>query len=93
MIYPPESVAEAILYAAEHPKRDMHVGGQAKLWAILGNVAPCLTDKIAEAIMFRGQQSVDRPSKPQDDMHSTNRVTAWKGADGTKVISVQEVTT
>ncbi len=36
MIYPPEAVAEAILYAAEHPKRDMFVGLQAKLLAILG---------------------------------------------------------
>lgn len=67
MIYPPESVAEAILFAAEHPKRDMYVGGQAKLWAMMGNVAPRLTDKIAEAIMYRGQQSVDRPSKPKED--------------------------
>ena len=67
MIYPPESVAEAVLYAAEHPKRDMYVGSQAKLWSIFGNAAPRLLDKIAEAIMLRGQQSAERPSRPRDD--------------------------
>ena len=36
MIYPPEAVAEAILYAAENPKRDLFVGSQAKIFAILG---------------------------------------------------------
>lgn len=28
MIYPPEAVAEAILYSAENRKRDMYVGSQ-----------------------------------------------------------------
>jgi short-subunit dehydrogenase len=36
MIYPPEAVAEAILWCAAHPKRDMFVGSQAKIAAILG---------------------------------------------------------
>lgn len=38
MIYPPEAVAEAILYAAEHPVRDVFVGGQAKFGAVFGAV-------------------------------------------------------
>ncbi len=57
MIYSPEAVAEAILYAAEHPKRDMFVGFQAKFLAILGAISPRLTDKLMEVWAFPSQQS------------------------------------
>lgn len=66
MIYPPEAVAEAILHTAAHPKRDMFVGSQARLGALFGNLVPRLTDKAFELIMFRGQQSHDRPSQPME---------------------------
>lgn len=66
MIYPPESVAEAILFAAEHPKRDMFVGSQAKIGAVLGAVAPRLTDKIMELVMYATQRS-SRPSRSRED--------------------------
>lgn len=62
MIYPPEAVAEAILWCAAHPKRDMYVGSQAKLAALFGNLAPRLTDKIMQRIMYSSQQSRDRVS-------------------------------
>jgi short-subunit dehydrogenase len=64
MIYPPEAVAEAILFAAEHPKRDLYVGSQAKLLLAAANVAP----KLVDAVMKRyGQwsQHSDRPSRPR----------------------------
>lgn len=66
MIYPPEAVAEAILYAAEHPKRDMYVGFQAKALAVLAGISPRLTDKLIELWAFPSQQS-DRPSRDRDD--------------------------
>ncbi len=66
MIYPPEAVAEAILYAAEHPKRDMFVGFQAKFLAVLGALSPRLTDKLMEIWAFPSQQS-DRPSRDRED--------------------------
>ena len=65
MIYPPEAVAEAILWCAAHPKRDMFVGAQAKFAAIIGAVAPRLSDRIMEVIMYTGQQS--RTRKSNDD--------------------------
>jgi NAD(P)-dependent dehydrogenase (short-subunit alcohol dehydrogenase family) len=65
MIYPPETVAEAILWCAAHPKRDMFVGAQAKFAAIIGAVAPRLSDRIMEVIMYTGQQS--RTRKSNDD--------------------------
>lgn len=55
--YAPEVVAETILYCAEHPVRDVFVGGGAKAVSMLGNLAPRLTDKIMEHTMFTAQQS------------------------------------
>ncbi|MFC3039985.1 SDR family oxidoreductase [Virgibacillus xinjiangensis] len=55
MIYPPDAIAEAILHAAEHPKRDMYVGSQAKIASLLGTLAPRLTDKVVEAYLSRTQ--------------------------------------
>lgn len=66
MIYPPEAVAEAILHTAEHPKRDMYVGFQAKWGAVIGGLAPRLTDKAMELTMFRTQQA-ERPSRSVED--------------------------
>jgi short-subunit dehydrogenase len=65
-IYPPESVAEAILYAAAHPKRDMFVGFQAKFFAVMGTFAPRLTDLIMEKWMFYSQVA-DRPSRSREE--------------------------
>lgn len=56
-IYAPEEVAEAILYCAQHPKREMFVGFQAKLFSVLGGISPRLTDKIMDVVM---------PSAPSD---------------------------
>jgi short chain dehydrogenase len=66
MIYPPEAVAEAILFSAAHPKRDMYVGFQAKALAVLGGIAPRLSDKLIEFWAFPSQQS-DRPSRDRED--------------------------
>lgn len=65
IIYPPQAVAEAILYTAAHPKRDMFVGFQAKFGAVLGHIAPRLTDKIMQMYMYDTQQA-DRPSRPRE---------------------------
>ena len=65
MIYPPEAVAEAILYAAENPKRDLFVGSQAKIFAILGRALPRFTDKLVEKVMYPTQH-LDRPSNPPE---------------------------
>jgi hypothetical protein len=37
-------VAEAILYAAEHPRRDVYAGGSAKLLSVLSKISPALVD-------------------------------------------------
>jgi short-subunit dehydrogenase len=63
-VYAPDLVAEAILHCAEHPERDLYVGGGGKMLAEAGHYMPRVTDKLIEATMFDFQKS-DRP-KPVD---------------------------
>ena len=62
-VYAPDLVAEAILHCAEHPERDLYVGGGGKALAAAGHYAPRLTDKMMEAMMFDMQKS-DRQKPP-----------------------------
>ncbi|WP_210116072.1 SDR family oxidoreductase [Hymenobacter wooponensis] len=63
MVYPPEAVAEAILFAAAHPKRDMYVGFQAKALTLAGHLAPRIMDKVMEALIYPTQLDPKRPSR------------------------------
>lgn len=56
-VYAPETVAEAILYCAENPTRDVFVGGGGKALSVMGTYAPATTDKVMEATMFSAQKS------------------------------------
>ena len=58
--YAPETVARAILSAAERPVRDVTVGAKDGAIAVLGGIAPRLTDKLMEASFF-DQQKGDAP--------------------------------
>ena len=65
-VYAPEVVAEAILHCAEHPERDVFVGGGGKALSALGQYAPRLADKVTE-IIVAPQQKTDRPARPLAD--------------------------
>jgi NAD(P)-dependent dehydrogenase (short-subunit alcohol dehydrogenase family) len=60
-VYAPEVVANAILRAAEHPVRDITIGGGGRFITALGTTLPRLTDFYMERAMFSSQRS-DRPS-------------------------------
>lgn len=59
-VYGPETVAKTILYAAQHPVRDMVVGGGGKAITTLGNLFPKITDRIMSATMPLLQRT-DKP--------------------------------
>ena len=65
-VYAPEVAAETILYCAEHPERDVFVGGGGKALSALGQYAPRLTDKVMENVMVEQQKS-DKPPRPRED--------------------------
>jgi short-subunit dehydrogenase len=60
-VYAPEVVANAILRAAEHPVRDITVGGGGRLLTAMGAALPRLTDFYMERSMFSSQRS-DAPA-------------------------------
>lgn len=60
-VYAPEPVAEAILYAAEHPVRDIYVGAAGRALSVGSFLTPRVTDKFMESMMSDSQQE-DHPS-------------------------------
>jgi hypothetical protein len=62
--YQPEAVAEAIAWAAEHPAREIVVGGAAKSTILLQRLSPSLSDwlQTVGGLGFKLQQS----SRPDD---------------------------
>ena len=66
-IYAPETVARAILDAAEHPQRDVLVGGAAKNLSQMGYYASSLTDAIMEKAFFPLQKKEGPPRRDAPD--------------------------
>ncbi|KQW87054.1 short-chain dehydrogenase [Massilia sp. Root418] len=60
-LYAPELVADAILYSAQHARRDVYVGGASRLMSLEAAHMPRLLDKFMNLVMFRQQQSA-RPA-------------------------------
>ncbi len=58
-VYAPEIVADAILSCAEHARRNLRVGGSAKLFTSIEKVAPGIADRMIMTA-FESQQS-DQP--------------------------------
>jgi short-subunit dehydrogenase len=61
-VYTPEVVAEAILFCAEHARRDVVVGGGGKMATSL-EAMPRIADRYMEVMMFE-QQKTDEPTRP-----------------------------
>lgn len=62
VVYDPELVARAILFAAENRKRELTVGGTGYMISKAGNLAPGLTDKVME-LFGRTVQITDKPPR------------------------------
>jgi len=70
-VYAPEVVAQAILHCAQHPARDVIVGGGGRALAEAGHHLPQLTDKWMTATMFERQKSgKPKPDNRRDSLHT-----------------------
>lgn len=56
-VYAPDLVADAILYAAEHPVRDIHVGTTSRVLSLLRNAPPQMLDSLMIAAGDRWQRT------------------------------------
>jgi short-subunit dehydrogenase len=67
--YPPSAVAEAIVWAAEHPTREIVVGGAAKGALLMRRLSPALVDRMMTlgGLAFRMQTS-NRPDDGFDNL-------------------------
>jgi short-subunit dehydrogenase len=68
-VYPPEEVAEAILYAAAHAKRDIFVGSASRIMSALGYRAPRTMDWISEHIMVPREFRDEPPRDPEGTLY------------------------
>lgn len=66
-VYAPEVVARAILRSAEHPERNILVGGGAKVFNTVERFAPRLGDRFKQATSFAAQRT-GHPSRQRDTL-------------------------
>ena len=67
--YAPEVVARAIVRAAERPQRDVTVGAKDGAIAVLGGIAPRLTDRLMEAAFFDQQKGGPVDDSTEGTLH------------------------
>jgi short-subunit dehydrogenase len=68
-VYEPRVVAEAILFAAQHPARDIVVGGSGKLLVEGERISPWLTDRyMVQGDRLFEQQRTDQPDEGIDNL-------------------------
>ena len=76
-IYEPVLVAEAVLYAAEHPVREIYVGGAGRSIVILHRLAPGFTDWLLSRFGYRPQMT----NQPKTDQAPNNLYDHIEGYD------------
>ena len=80
-VYQPEVAAGAIVFAADHPRREIYVGlpTPAVIWG--GRLVPGLVDRYLARTNYEGQQT-DRPISPDRPTNLWEPVPGAKGAHG-----------
>lgn len=83
-VYAPETVARAILHAAENPQHEVTVGAGGKGMTVLGQHAARLLDKIMEVVFYRQQRTGDppRPDAPDGLEEPTGSLDQRGGYEG-----------
>jgi NAD(P)-dependent dehydrogenase (short-subunit alcohol dehydrogenase family) len=80
-IYQPEFAAEAIVWASEHPRRELWVGGSTAATLISNAVAPGLLDRYLGRTGYSSQQSAE-PADPERPSNLWGPLPGDRGADG-----------
>lgn len=70
-VYSPDIVARAICRAAEHPTRDMIIGGSGRAMTLFATLFPNLSDQVFAWSFFKTALDKDRPKRPQNDGFET----------------------
>lgn len=81
-VYAPDIVANAILYAAEHPSRELVVGGGGRLLIGMYRLAPGLSDRLMSRVARWYQHSREAPVhashrgpfEPSGDLHVRSQI-------------------
>lgn len=73
-LYAPKEVANGILHAAAHPKRDVYIGGAGRVFSILNRVVPALMDQVGKLIIPQSFRD-EAPRHPEGALHQA-------GSDG-----------
>ena len=80
-VYQPEVAAMAIVWAAEHPRRELFVGWQTVLGVLGQRIAPGLMDRYLASRAWSGQMS-DDPARPGTPDNLDASVAVDVGAHG-----------
>ena len=64
-VYSPDIVAEAICRAAEHPTRDMIIGGSGRAMTLFSQVLPNLADRVFAFAFYKTALDKSQPKRPK----------------------------
>ena len=84
-VYAPEVVAEAILFCAEHPRREVTVGGGGRAMTAMSG-GP-LADRYMKATMFKQQQSDEEETERPDSLYAPQGGGRTRGTHKGRVMS------
>ncbi len=79
--YTPNVVADAILYAAQNPIRDLTVGGVGRNMTLVAQWLPAFADRITPAIMYPGLRDKTHPKTTEDNLHGPAEDGRTRGRD------------
>jgi NAD(P)-dependent dehydrogenase (short-subunit alcohol dehydrogenase family) len=74
-VYDPASVADAVVYAAQHPTRSISIGSASIIYQATRRLSPRLSDAVIMSTAFKGQET-DIQKSPDSPNH------LWKHLEG-----------
>jgi hypothetical protein len=79
-VYEPKVVVNVIMYAAEHPVKEIYAGGSGTMLGLIERISPRLGDKLLRPMAVTGQMT----DNPKTDMAPTNLFQPIEGYDQVK---------